>query len=413
MKRVLILFQLFVVVTAVNAQLRNPIYSDWTSGYSVGAYGRYQLASNAITSNLAWNVYQGKSLSRKLRENVSGNLTKGNRVGADADYGLYAKHLPDSTTGIGWFINMADRVHANAKYPKDLFDVAMFGNASFAGQTAKLSTIEFNLLMYKQFEVGVLKSVQKEKGKWNIGFGMSLLTGNRNLQLKIAEASLYTDPDGEYLEGEIHGEFRSSSIGKTQFIAANGLGLSGSFSLGYESEKFGIRLDADDLGFIRWKKNLKRTDLDSIFRFEGVEVNLFSADGNPFSSINLDTVVSGFATIREGTAYSVATPGRIRLEGYYLLNSENWRIYAGIQYRIAAGYVPLGYIGTSATLKKGFFIDGRFAYGGFGSWNLGLEVRKRFADVFEVRLGTNNLEGYLLPMVGTSQSAYMSLTGFF
>ncbi|MFT5280553.1 MAG: hypothetical protein ACI9P8_002199 [Bacteroidia bacterium] len=412
MIRILILFQLFVFFSA-SAQLRNPIYSDWTSGYSVGAYGRYQLSSNAITSNLVWNVYQGKDLSRKLRENVSRNLIKGNRIGADADYGIFAKHLPDSTTGIGWFVNLADRIHVNAKYPKDLFDVAMFGNASFAGKTADLSNIEFNLLMYKQFEIGILKTVQRDKGKWNIGFGLSLLTGNRNVRLNITEASLYTDPDGEYLDGEIHGEFRSASMGKTQFIAANGLGFSGSFSIGFESDKFGIRLDADDLGFIRWSEKLKHTDLDSVFRFEGVEVNLFSADGNPFSSINLDSVVDGFATVREASAYSVATPGRVRLEGYYSLNSENWRVYAGIQYRIAAGYVPLGYVGTSAPLKKGFFIDGRFAYGGFGSWNLGLEVRKRFANVFEVRLGTNNLEGYLLPMVGTSQSAYASLAGFF
>jgi len=412
LRRIFILLQLFVFAGA-NAQFQNPIYSDWTPGYSVGAYGRAQFSSNAITPNLFWKVYQGKELNRKVRENVSGNLSKGNRIGADADYGIFAKHLPDSTTGIGWFVNLADRLHANAKYPKDLLDVAMFGNASFAGQTADLSNIEFNLLMYKQFEVGILKTVHKEKGKWNIGFGVSLLTGNRNIQLKITEASLYTDPDGEYLDGEVHGHFRSSTMGRSQYVAANGLGFGGSLSIGYEADKFGIRLDADDLGFISWKKNLKRTDLDSVFRFEGVEVNLFSADGNPFSSIDLDSVVNGLATVRQATAYTIATPGRIRVEGYYALNSENWRIYAGIQYRIANGYVPLGYVGTSAPLKKGFYIDGRFAYGGFGSWNLGLELRKRFANVFEVRLGTNNLEGFVLPMVGTSQSAYISLAGFF
>lgn len=412
MRKLFIFLQLFVFASA-HAQFKDPIYSDWTPGYSVGAYGRYQLSSNAITSNLAWNVYQGKELSRKLRENVSANLTAGNRLGADLDYGIFAKHLPDSTTGIGWYVNVSDRTFASAKYPKDLFNVAMFGNASFAGQTAQLSNVEFNLLMYKQFGAGIIKTVQKEKGKWNIGFGLSFLTGNRNVQLKISEASLYTDPDGEYLEGEIHGEFRAASMGKSQYVAANGLGLSGSFSFGYQAEKFGIRLDADDLGFISWKKDLKYTAIDSVFRFEGVDVNLFSGDGDPFSSIDLDSVVNGFATVRQGSAYATATPSRIRLEGYYALNSENWHIYAGIQYRIAVGYVPLGYIGTSAPLKKGFFIDGRFAYGGFGTWNLGLEVRKRFANVFEVRAGTNNLEGFVLPMVGTSQSAYISLAGFF
>jgi hypothetical protein len=89
------------------------------------------------------------------------------------------------------------------------------------------------------------------------------------------------------------------------------------------------------------------------------------------------------------------------------------RLYAGIQYRIASSYVPYGYIGTSSPLPKGFYIDGRFAYGGFGSWHLGLELRKKFANVFEIKLGTNNLEGYVLPMVGTSQSAYVGFAAYF
>ena len=100
--------------------------------------------------------------------------------------------------------------------------------------------------MYKQFDVGILKTVQNDKGKWNIGFGLSLLTGNRNLRLKITQASLYTDPDGEYLDGDIQGDFSSASMGKTQFLAANGLGFGGSFSIGYEAEKFGIIKAAAD-----------------------------------------------------------------------------------------------------------------------------------------------------------------------
>jgi hypothetical protein len=95
------------------------------------------------------------------------------------------------------------------------------------------------------------------------------------------------------------------------------------------------------------------------------------------------------------------------------LKKKDVSIYAGLQYRIANGYLPYGYVGARAPLPHGFFIDGRFAYGGYGSWNLGLELRKRFGEVFEVRLGTNNIEGYVLPMFGTSQSAYISLAGYF
>ncbi len=409
----LLSFILAALSFSVNAQFKNPVYSNWDSGYSVGIHGRYQASSNALTSKFVWDIYKGAFLSRTDREKISNNLNKQNRLGMDLDFGIYAKHLPDSSKGIGWFINIADRTHANATFSKDMFDLAMFGNAMFADKTADLSDIKLSLLTYKQFEIGILKQVQKQKGKLNLALGVSLLTGNRNLSLSINQASLYTEPNGEYLDGEIHGEIRTSSISSAQYFDANGIGFASSLNVGYESDKFGVKLVAEDLGLIVWSKNLQHTILDSTFTFEGVDVDLFSSDGNPFSSINLDTVVDGFISKGQESNYRTIVPGSIRLEGFYALNSKKWRLYAGVQYRVAPSYFPYIYLGTSSPLPKGFFIDGRFAYGGFGSWNVGLEVRKRFAEVIEVRLGTNNLEGYLIPMVGTSQSAYISIAGFF
>ena len=412
MKHILLTFLLFLGLVA-SAQFKNTVYSNWDSGYSIGAHSRFQASSNAITSNLIWNAYQGKNLDRGLRETVSGLHSRRNRIGVDLDYGIYAKHITDTTKGIGWFINVADRTHANAKYPQELFDLAMFGNAQYAGQSIELSPLEFNFLRYNQFEIGLLKTIYKEKGKWNLGFGISLLAGKRNLQLKIEQATLFTHEDGEYLDGEVHGDIRSSSLASSKYIDLNGAGFSGSLHIGYETEKFGIRFEADDLGFINWTRGLKRTDLDSVFRFEGAEVDLFASDGNAFSSINLDTVVDGFASRKAATPYTSILPGRIGFEGHYVLNSKDWRLYAGVQYRIAPSYIPYAYIGTNSPLGKGFYIDGRFAFGGFGSWHLGLEFRKKFADKAMITLGTRNLEGFILPMVGTSQSAYIGIAGFF
>ncbi len=404
---------LLAIGLSSKAQLRHRVFNDSASGYSVGIYGQYQLSSNAIASDLIWQAYQGKFLDRSKREAASNRLGKTNAIGIDLDFGLYARHLPDSAKGIGWYLTVADRTHANAKFTKDFLNLVLFGNAQYAGETADLSHLQLNFLTYKQYEVGILKDHLTDKGMWRFGFGLSLLTGNRNLQINIDEASLYTDPDGEFLEGEIHGDLSSSSLISSQYFDANGIGLSGSMMMAFEGKKFGIRIDANDLGFLRWNKALKHTEFDSIFHFEGIDVNLFGTGGEPFSIISLDSTISGFITERKGKAYNTITPGRIRLEAYYNLKDNGFRVYGGVQYRIANGYVPYGYIGTSSPLPKGFFIDGRFAYGGFGSWHLGLEVRKRFKGVFEIRLGTNNLEGYLLPMVGTSQSAYMSFAGYF
>ena len=179
-------------------------------GILVGVHGRYQVASNAIPAQLVWQTYQGKVLDRTLRERASTYLSDNNRIGFDLDFGIFAKHIPDSAKGIGWFVNIADRSHANAKYPRDMFDLAMFGNAMFAGETADLNDIRLTLITYKQFEVGLLKQVKREKGTWDLGVGLSLLTGNRSLSAEIASAELYTHPEGEYLEVHVKGSLRSS-----------------------------------------------------------------------------------------------------------------------------------------------------------------------------------------------------------
>ncbi len=386
---------------------------NWDPGYSVGISGRYQIASNALTSNYIWNGYGGNVLSRRLRETVSGKLSAMNRVGVDLDLGILARHMPDSARGIGWFVGVYDRTHVNARYPRDLFDLAMFGNAMFADRTADLGGMRLLYLGYKQFEAGLLKQVKAGNGAWNLGLGLSVLAGNRSLLIDIPAAELYTHPDGEYLDGKVHGSIRSSSFSGNRYFDGNGFGFSGSLHLAFEGKKFGVLLEVADLGFISWTRKLKHTELDSVFVFEGAEVNLFTADGDPFSTINLDTVVAGFATRKEGTRFSTVLPANFRLEGSYTLNDEKWRIYSGVMYRLSPAYIPYAYVGTSSPLPKGFFIDGRFAYGGFGSWHLGLELRKKFADVIEIRLGTDNLEGYVLPMVGTSQSAYVTISASF
>lgn len=395
----------------MSGQFRHPAVSFEDTGYSVGLHGRYQVSSNAINSNIIWKAFQGQFLDRKLREQASNRMFANNGLGVDLDFGVYARHLPDSSKGVGWYLNVADRTHASGSFTKDFFDLAMFGNAMFADQTAQLADLNLLFLTYKQYEGGVLKTFDLSKGKLHFGLGVSLLTGNRNLTVEIDKAELYTHPDGEYLDGTVNGTVRNASLTSGQYFDANGLGFSGALSLAFESEKFGVRFDADDLGFIRWNNKLNETEIDSTFRFEGVDINLLGGDG--FASISLDSVVDGLLTEKQAAPFSTILPGRFRLEGFYRINDKDVRVYAGIQYRIANGYVPYGYVGCSSPLPKGFFIDGRVAYGGFGSFHLGLEVRKRFAEVFEIRLGSNNLEGYVLPMVGTTQSAYISLAGFF
>ena len=392
-------------------QFGHEVYADWEGGNAIGVFGRYQMASNAMTAQMANAIFTGSELDRDMRQATADRLTATNRLGLDGDFGLYYRHLPDSSKGLGFFVRIADRYHAHATLTDDLLNFAMFGNAQFAGQTADFSTTTVSYLQYKQYELGLLKTWTRPKATWRFGFGLSLLTGNQAFDADFTDAGIYTHPDGEYLDISVSGTARSSSIASSQYFDANGWGFSASAHVSMVAEKFGLKFEMDDIGMLAWQSNLRHHDLDTTAHFEGVVLDLFGS--GPLVATNADTVLSGLVTSSDGNSFIMPTPGSLRLEGFYKLNAKDWRLYLGVHHRFANGYFPLIYLGTSAPLPKRFFIDGRFAYGGFGSWNVGLEVRKNFGGHFAIRLGTYNLEGYLVPMAGTAQSAYLGLTGYF
>lgn len=409
--RAVAIIAILLLPFTLSAQFYHEVYNDWTPGYSIGVFGRYQMASNAVTASLSNAIYTGSPLSREAREATLGLLRSSNRMGVDGDYGLFFRHLPDSAKGIGYFIRIADRYQAHTTFSDDLLNVGMFGNARFAGQTADMGPLTLQYHNYKQYEIGLLKVWEKPKTKWHLGVGLSFLTGNQAVVADFEEASLFTDADGEYLDIVLHGSLVTSSIASTQYFAGMGYGFSASVHVGMQGEKFGWTFQLDDLGMLSWGSRLREHDVDTVARFEGAAIDLFGDD--PFVSVNLDTITKQLVTSRDGNGFVTPTAGSIRAEGSYRLNAKDWRIYLGVHHRFALGYFPLIYVGTSAPLPKRFYIDGRFAYGGFGSWNIGLELRKNFGGHVAVRMGTFNLEGYLLPNVATGQSAYVGLTGYF
>lgn len=394
-----------------SAQFMHEVYDDTTRGYATGVFGRYQIASNAISAAMLNAVFTGRDLSREMRDGTSARLGDKNRIGLDGDFGLFVRHLPDTAKGLGWFIRIADRYHADVSMTQDLLNLAMFGNRQFAGEAANLGPINFNYLQYKQYELGILKMWDRPKSQLFFGFGLSLLTGNQSAVADIPEATLYTHPDGEYLDAEVHGTLKTSSIASAQYFAANGWGFSASAHLGMTGDRFGWTIQLDDLGLLSWSQRLRHHDMDTVARFQGVDIDLFSTA--PFASANLDTIAARVITSRDGDSFITPLPGSVRIEGYYGLNDKGWKLYLGVHQRFASDYFPLIYLGTSAPLPKQFFIDGRFAYGGYGSWNIGLELRKKFGNHVAVRLGSFNLEGYLMPSAATGQSAYLGITGYF
>ncbi len=118
----------------------------------------------------------------------------------------------------------------------------------------------------------------------------------------------------------------------------------------------------------------------------------------------------GFIT--EKLNYSTPLPALIHL-GYTHKTKENLRINAGFAYRLSANYSPYIYVGTEHLFKSNFAINTRFAWGGYGTYNIGVGLSKQFGKAFKVNLGTNNLEGLIITGAANGVGAYVNLIGYF
>lgn len=393
---------------AASAQQIDPLLSGNESGHTIGLYGNAQLASNALSVKFTRDIYTGKFIDRDLRQKQSDAMGPAGRIGGGLNYGLYYRHLPDSVTaGWGWGLNMGATLHANAKFSKDAHDLAMFGNAQFANETAEMKDLSFNLYDYKKFGAAVIKDFSLKTGHFRVALGVNFLLGQKHSSASFDEASLFTQEYGEYLDLTLNGTVQSNGMSDGRYFASNGYGISTDIVIQLVRPEHTLSLEVTDMGAL-FMSGGKQISLDTTSRFEGLELDLFSTESEPFSSLSPDSLTTLFGIKNDSGAYSATLPLSIHARTEHKLGNGKYIVFGGIRYRFAP-YFPLIYVGTIFNLPEKFTVQPAFAWGGYGSWNVGVEIGKKFADIASIKIGTNNLEGLIVPAAATGQGGYISM----
>lgn len=407
--RAILFSLLFGFGANIFAQQLDPFLSGSESGHSIGLYGNAQAASNSLSVKFTRDIYTGQFLDRDLRQKQSDAIASNGIVGGQLNYGLYYRHLPDSVTaGWGWGVTLGATLHANAKFSKDAYDLAMFGNAQFADATAEMLGLAFNLYDYKKFGAAVIKDFSLKTGHFRVALGMNFLLAQKHASASFDEASLFTQEYGEYLDLSLNGIAQSNGMSDGRYFASNGYGVSADLLLQLVRPKHTFSFELADMGAVFMSSAGKKVSLDTTSRFEGLELDLFSTDSEPFSSLSPDSLTALFGIKNDSGTYSATLPFSIHARTEHELVDGKYIVFGGIKYRFAP-YFPLIYVGTTFNLPKKFSVQPAFAWGGYGSWNIGLEIGKRFADVASIKIGTNNLEGLIVPAVATGQGGYISM----
>lgn len=403
------------LTTSASAQVFSPVFTENNPGSTLGASFDYGAASSSVNIKFINSFYRGDFIDEDLKQSVFKRTKDKNRLGFDLNYGLWYVHNPDtaSTKTTSWFLSFRNRLHADALITGDLFKTYFAGNKQFAGKTAKLGESRFNFLNYRQLQLGMSFLSDKWESKVRFGAALSFIKGEQNINAFIEKGDLFTDADGQFIDLDVALEIRNSDNSNRKFFDLKGYGAALDIFLGIEREKSIIRVEISDLGFIDWNQNAQSIHNDTAIHFEGIDIaNLFDIGDTLANSLNADSIQTELGFVTEKVDYSTPLPAYIHI-GYTHKTKENLNINAGFVYRMSANYSPYIYVGTEHKMKNNFNINTRFAWGGYGTYNLGVGLSKQFGKGFKVSLGTNNLEGLVVTKAANGVGAFINLIGYF
>ncbi len=221
----------------------------------------------------------------------------------------------------GW--GVADRFQTRGFLPGSLLELAWQGNAAYEDQTVKMN-FGFNGSWMREYAVGFAMPLSVPGDKWQLRLGgrAKYLQGIAAFQTNKANLSLYTAPNGEYLDVSYDYSFQTSFDPQAAipFASSNishpsgkGIGYDLGFQVGY-GKFFKGELNVLDAGAVNFQAapSLVTYAKADQFRFQGIVLdNAF--EGSP--TINSDFIDSIAVNNRiTGQAMRYQLPSRVRAQ---------------------------------------------------------------------------------------------------
>lgn len=335
-------------------------------------------------------------ISTEQKERWISGLSTSNRFGMMMDVGLEF-HDPADSAGAykrdQWF-GLNYRTLTFGRFPKAAAEMILFGNKRFAGQTVDLAPLNYSYWSFSEFYFShPWKEKENEQGFYRLSF----LLGHQYEHVDADRASIYTEPDGEWIDADLEYTYERSDTNRVEGLAFNGLGLSAGLEHRWQwGGRWELRAVASDLGVMAWNSGSLQVEVDSTFRFRGLEVeNLFDLND---SLLNLERegLEDKFFRRREMAIYRFLPP-QLRLELRRKVESTFWTGWGiGLQYRFAAAYLPL--VEGWGQWEKGRH-GGRLGIsaGGYALWGLNAAYRLRIHPRWYAALEATSLNSWIVP----------------
>lgn len=380
--------------------------------YISGGFAGFEMNSNAIDIDFAQGFYRGDFIDNERKDRISGRLTNENRMGADINYGVFYSWRPDSLFGssdVSVFVSLKNSEHYDLRYSRDLFRTVFYGNREFAGDTAYLGNFNTQLLRYQKLQFGVLWSNLDSTAK--LGIALSALNAEQYFRMEARNAELMTGADGEYIDFNTSVNVFRSDTSNKGFAQFNGFGISTDiyFEAPYKGKKRKgkILISISDIGLMAWNDRSQTYSRDSLYHFEGVQVNdLFHAGDSSLNHFSADSVFAAITEMRT-QSFTSSLPATVHLKQttYY----RNFELSKGFRYMFNANYKGFYYLEGIYHFRGKLNAGLNAGFGGYGRFSFGASVNKEFGQGLYVGIASRHLEGLVAPKQFGGAGAFVTL----
>lgn len=413
-------FVFLIIITSqlsLVAQNNNVFFVDTTQQLTVSVDANYTYGSTVMNGEFLNKFIFGGKIEREHKDKAYSNLSNNNRLGGDLNYSLNVRIPLDSIFGkknISFQVGLEIVEHMDGEFSSDLFKFTFDGNKQFAGESIGIGGTNYNSYKYEQLNLGFINHKYLDNGLAKEGLIFSVIMAEEHRAITVTEGSIFTEELGKEIDVDLNYLYNSSDTANKGIGAFNGFGVSTDlFTEFFLKNGDKIYLGLEDLGFIYWNKNSLEVATDSSFHFEGIVVdNIFDLNDTLLSNISQDSIINSISTSNEKKDYSVALPTAVNIN-YTKELSEKFKINIGIYHKILSNYFPLISTNYYYYFNKKFVAKAHISYGGYGKLNTGLALAKSVKNYFDIFIGTNNIEAFIVPKSSYSSSGFVGLKAYF
>ena len=402
---------IFYLSLLSKAQFNNDFLYYTKYGRSVSMHGEYDFNSTAIQNGFVNKFIVGGYLDSTTKINSQKKMSAANRAGGAYSVGLTA-FWGIKGSKYSFVTGLKQVEFFNSTFSQDFFSMAFFGNKMFEGKTANIGGTTINHFKFQEVKLGFIWDHIDTTAK--VGFSVSYLKGQNLFQVNTGTSSIYTAADASEIYLNMHGSFTSSDTSKKKqgMAAFNGNGASAEFfaDMPYRSKlgesKFYVAVN--NLGFIRWNQNTMNLNFDTNYIYSGITVNnLFAISDTSIKQLSKDTLYKKLvSTTQQRKSVNLPTSfliiHSIKFSDLFTLNNGFRHIFQG-------NYVPYIFAEGVFNINKNLSTTLHTGIGGYGKFTVGINVEYKINTWF-IRVGSNALQGYIMPKQTLGQGLFFSLS---